>query len=157
MVRACRVDDAAALAEMYSLDRAEIEKSDPTCEPSFFREEGQRDRISRVWPQYGDLAFVAIEGEKLVGLVVLDDARRSENVLVGYYVSSAYRRRGLATRALALVVELAARDYGLSRLVAEVRPDNTGSLLVARRNGFRFVETVQIKGEDHHRLVREAS
>ena len=54
----------------------------------------------------------------------------------GYDVVPARRRQGLATRACAMIVELAWRD-GADRVVATTDPLNLGSQRVLLTNGFR--------------------
>jgi ribosomal-protein-alanine N-acetyltransferase len=150
-VRPWCTDDAAAFAELYTLDREEINASEPSREPTFFTTEGQLDR-ARLWDKYGDLAFVVHESGCLVGSLVLEDAT-SESATVGYFVSSSRRRHGIATRALGLLIDIAFNELGIRTLVADIRPDNAASLRVAERNGFRYVEPVTIDGVELDRFV----
>ena len=64
---------------------------------------------------------------------------------VGYAVVPWKRRRGFATRALALMLPLA-RAQGLSCLIVTTDPDNLASQRVIAANGGIFVETFD-KGE----------
>lgn len=50
-------------------------------------------------------------------------------------VAADYRRRGLATQLLAQVEQLA-REYGVARVLLEVRPSNTRALAFYRQQGF---------------------
>ncbi len=152
MVRPCSEGDAAALAAMYALDRDEIESAEPWRTPNFFEVDGQLDRITRVWTEHGALGFVAIEREQIVGLFVLEDVAE-ESALVGYYVASNRRREGLATRALARLIDIAFREVGVCRLVADIRPDNPYSIRVVARNGFAYEKAVSVEGVDLHRYV----
>ena len=63
-------------------------------------------------------------------------AARTAVVEIGYNVVPARRRQGLATRACAMIIELAWRD-GADRVVAVTDPYNVGSQQVLLRNGFR--------------------
>ncbi|MGI3783292.1 MAG: GNAT family N-acetyltransferase [Janthinobacterium lividum] len=58
-------------------------------------------------------------------------------VEIGYQVVPAYRRRGVATRACALLLEHAWRN-GAELVLAETEPENLGSRAVLRANGFRL-------------------
>jgi|GEM_PF-2086868 Acetyltransferases, including N-acetylases of ribosomal proteins len=151
VVRSWCADDAAALAEMYALDRDEITASEPWREPTFFTTDGQHDR-GRLWAQHRDLAFVSVQDGRLVGDLVLEDVT-SESATVGYFVSSIRRRHGIATRALGLLIDIAFNEIGIRTLVADIRPDNAGSLRVAERNGFSYLEPVAIDGVELDRLV----
>jgi len=56
---------------------------------------------------------------------------------VGYWVGTHVAGGGVATAAVALVVEHAFAAAGLHRLEATVRPENTASLRVLGKLGFR--------------------
>ena len=55
---------------------------------------------------------------------------------LGYWVDAARHGRGLATQAVAAVVEFAFSDAGLHRLEAGTLPDNVASQRVLEKNGF---------------------
>jgi [ribosomal protein S5]-alanine N-acetyltransferase len=63
----------------------------------------------------------------------LDD---HQQVTIGYQVVPSARRRGLATAACALIIQLA-WSSGARRLLASTDTDNLASQQVLRRNGFR--------------------
>jgi RimJ/RimL family protein N-acetyltransferase/8-oxo-dGTP pyrophosphatase MutT (NUDIX family) len=56
---------------------------------------------------------------------------------LSWAVFSAYRRRGIATKAVRLLVRYAFDELGMERLEAYVEPDNLGSIRVASRAGLR--------------------
>ncbi|HEV7526966.1 MAG TPA: GNAT family protein [Acidimicrobiia bacterium] len=151
VVRPWCVDDAAATAAMYALDRDGIMAAEPWREPAFFTSQGQLDR-ARVWAQHGDLPFVAVQNGQLVGDLILEDAT-GESATVGYFVSPARRNLGVAARALGLLIQIAFDELGIQTLVAEIRPDNAASRRVAERNGFSYVEPVTLDGVELDRFV----
>lgn len=57
-------------------------------------------------------------------------------VEVGYAIDPAYRRRGYARAALALLLERAAREPAVTTVRASVRPDNAGSRALVAEFGF---------------------
>jgi RimJ/RimL family protein N-acetyltransferase len=59
-----------------------------------------------------------------------------QQVTIGYQVVPSMRRRGLATAACAMIVQLA-WSAGARRLLASTDTDNVASQQVLRRNGFR--------------------
>lgn len=61
---------------------------------------------------------------------------RHDTAWAHYWVSAAFRGRGLATRGLVALADLAFRDLGLFRLELGHRTDNVESCRVAVRAGF---------------------
>lgn len=57
---------------------------------------------------------------------------------VGFWVSSAHRRRGVAARGLRAATEYALGALGLRRVVLYHAVDNAGSCAVARANGYEL-------------------
>ena len=55
----------------------------------------------------------------------------------GYWVAESAAGRGIAPTALAASVDYAMGDLGLHRVEVNIRPDNTASLAVVRKLGFR--------------------
>ena len=73
--------------------------------------------------------------DEVVGAVVL--MHRGHGVYgLGYWLLPAARRRGLASRAVALVVEWTLAHTGVAELEALVEPWNEASIRVAERAGF---------------------
>ena len=68
-----------------------------------------------------------------VGFQVLDHSRAT----FGYWVAREARGRGVATRALRLLVRHAAHEHGLARLQLIVEPENVASIRVAENAGFQ--------------------
>jgi ribosomal-protein-alanine N-acetyltransferase len=75
----------------------------------------------------------------LVGVVNISEIVRGafRSAYVGYYAFTPFARRGLMTEGLSLVVAEAFGAFGLHRLEANVQPENTASIRLVRRLGFR--------------------
>jgi [ribosomal protein S5]-alanine N-acetyltransferase len=128
--------DAEELTEVYRRNREFLRPFEPTRPEEFFTADFQRKRIESIGE---DQWRWAIEAEgRIVGLITLGDVLRESLQLgnVGYFVAQAYNGRGLATRAVADVVQFAFRDAGLHRLEAGTLPDNHASQRVLEKNGF---------------------
>jgi len=78
------------------------------------------------------------EGGEVVGRVNLIDVAAGSAEL-GYRIAQKAAGQGLATAAVREVRELAATQYGLSRLRAKATTDNPASQTVLERNGFVVV------------------
>jgi ribosomal-protein-alanine N-acetyltransferase len=60
-----------------------------------------------------------------------------ENVQIGYWVGSAFRRRGIATRALRMLSRWALTELATGRAQLLAEPDNRASQRVAEKAGFQ--------------------
>jgi [ribosomal protein S5]-alanine N-acetyltransferase len=137
---------------MYAADRGQVLPTEPLPAPSFFTAAGQLERITRTWPDHDCLGFVAVIGDQVVGLLLLEDVA-DRSATVGYYIASARRGHGVATAAVGALVQAAQEDVGLLRLVADIDPGNVASRRVAERTGFRAVGSVVIDGTTFDRFV----
>lgn len=84
-----------------------------------------------------EMVLVAERGDEIVAvarLVRLVDAREAEFALL---VSDALQGQGLGHALLKQLLEVG-RDWGLSRIVAEISPDNVPMRRVCRELGFTF-------------------
>ena len=76
----------------------------------------------------------------LVGVVNLNEIVRGgfQNVYLGYYGARRFAGQGLMTEGLRLVIRYAFTQLKLHRLEANIMPDNTASLALAKRVGIRL-------------------
>jgi [ribosomal protein S5]-alanine N-acetyltransferase len=80
-------------------------------------------------------AIVDVRSGELLGSIgwrIVDQ----ENVQVGYWIGSEFRRRGIATRALLLLSRWALTELGTGRVQLLAEPDNEASQRVAEKAGF---------------------
>jgi len=89
------------------------------------------------------LLTIAEEDGEPVGTVRLDRHGRDEAEL-SITIAPAARGRGLARLAIELGVEHAHREWGVTRVTARIRPENTASLRAFAAAGFA---TVREEGE----------
>ncbi len=84
------------------------------------------------------IGWLAVDAEDdlLAGVSVMQIDRERSIGEIGYWVAREARGRGVATRAVRLVCEWAARELGLTTLEIVVHADNAPSLRVARAAGF---------------------
>jgi [ribosomal protein S5]-alanine N-acetyltransferase len=88
------------------------------------------------------LPFAIVLDRALVGQVTVGSLGRepAEAAYVGYWIDQAFTGRGVATRALALVLDHAFATLDLPRVEANIQPDNLASRRVVDKVGFREVE-----------------
>jgi len=80
-----------------------------------------------------------------------DDSGRVE---IGYRVEEPERRQGVATEVVRTLFDWAAIEHGVTRFRASIAPDNTASLAIAAKFGFRRVG-VRMDDFDGEELVLE--
>jgi [ribosomal protein S5]-alanine N-acetyltransferase len=76
---------------------------------------------------------------RLVGRININGITRGafQSASIGYWVSHSHNGRGLASAAVAEVIDIAFKGLGLHRLQAETLLNNVASQRVLIRNGFR--------------------
>lgn len=128
--------DAEELTEVYRTNREFLRPFEPTRPEEFFTAKLQRRRIERVGDDQWRWAIE--DGGRIVGVISLGDVIRESLQLgnIGYFVAQESNGRGLATRAVADVVQFAFGEAGLHRLEAGTLPDNHASQRVLEKNGF---------------------
>jgi ribosomal-protein-alanine N-acetyltransferase len=142
ITRLLTLSDAPALAELVSVNRDFLAPFEPVRTDGYFTLAGQRAVIEKALiahQQRTALPHVILAGDgRLAGRITLQGIVRAsfQSCSVGYWVSAADNRRGLATAALRDIIGVAFGELGLHRVQAETLPHNTGSQRVLERNGF---------------------
>jgi RimJ/RimL family protein N-acetyltransferase len=93
----------------------------------------------RAWDpdRHGQVSVGVLDGARLVGaLGLMPDGPHSAEL--AYWVRPEDRRRGIALRGVQALTVWAHGSAGLSRVWLEIDPDNTPSLRLARRAGYRL-------------------
>lgn len=133
--------DAEPLAALLARNRAFLEPFEPERAPGFYTVEGQRERLAQLEAQRREgtgLAYAILDERGLAGTIALSNVARGvfQSANVGYWVDHARNGRGLASRALAEVIEDAFGPLRLHRLEAGTLVDNVASQRVLEKNGF---------------------
>ena len=103
------------------------------------------ERSARTWAQGTDAAFVIVDAEsgRLLGAIgVHRFGGEDDGPEIGYWLEREARGRGVATRALRLVVDWACRELGV-RLLLQVDVRNAASRRVAEKAQFQFVREAE--------------
>ena len=100
---------------------------------AMLRAAGREARAGRTLP-FAVTCDGALAGQVTVSTVVRG---AFDSAVAGYWVDERVAGRGVATTALALVLDHCFREVGLHRVEANVRPENAASLRVVRKLGFR--------------------
>ncbi|HEY8322992.1 MAG TPA: GNAT family N-acetyltransferase [Ktedonobacterales bacterium] len=143
-----RLDHAPALLAFERENRAYFAASIPDRGDEFFAEFDTRLAQLLAWQAAGtDYPHVLVtERGEVVGRVNLTEVADGSAEL-GYRIAQKAAGQGLATAAVRQVRELAATEYGLTRLRARVTLDNPASRKVLEHNGFGAVGELTLNGK----------
>ena len=132
-VRTLTQDDAEELTRLLVANREAQAPFKPARPDAYFTVEGQRERLANREHMYG-----IIDDDSLIGEIALSNLVHGpfQSAILGYWVDEARRGRGVATQAVALIVELAFGELGLHRLEAATLVDNVASQRVLEKNRF---------------------
>ena len=139
--RLVEVDDAAALADLLTVNRAFLAPWEPVREETFYTAAGQADLLRAALERHAQGALVPhvilVDG-RIAGRITLNEIMRGpfQSCRLGYWVGSADNGRGVATAAVRQIVRVAFGELGLHRIEAGTLLHNTGSQRVLERNGF---------------------
>ena len=143
VTRLVTLDDAAPLARLLTANRDYLAPWSPLQNDWYFTEDGQCEVLARDLAAYGrgammPLAILDADGA-VCGRINLNSIIRGafQGASVGYWVSKSHIGRGLATAAVADVIDVGFGKLGLHRLEAATLLHNTASQRVLTRNGFR--------------------
>ncbi|MDI6097717.1 GNAT family N-acetyltransferase [Actinoplanes sp. NEAU-A12] len=130
--------DAEELAALLRANREHLEPWDPERDESYYTAAGQWQIISDLMRAGNALPHAIVEDGRIIGRVnlsnVVHGAFQSANL--GYWVAADVAGRGVASAAVAAVVEAAFTTYGLHRVEAGTLLHNVRSQRVLERNGF---------------------
>ncbi|MGO4487173.1 GNAT family N-acetyltransferase [Microbacterium sp. 2RAF4] len=170
ILRPVRLGDGAALSRAYLANREHLEPWEPTRSEAFFTVASQEEHAQHCVDDASagrSIRFV-IESDdgEIRGRMNLNNIVRGAfwSADLGYWVDATRLHRGLASRAVARVIEHSRTELRLHRLQAATLLHNLGSQRVLLGNGFERIGTAPkyllIAGEwqDHllfQRLLEE--
>ncbi|MCT2582964.1 GNAT family N-acetyltransferase [Actinophytocola gossypii] len=144
-VRAPKLFDATAWSRVRRRDRLHLESWEPTV-PGNWNDNnatlawpGQWSTLRGLGRRGMSLPFVILVDGEFAGQVTVGNVVRGAlcSAWIGYWVGTHATAGGVATAAVALVVDHCFGAAGLHRLEATVRPENQPSLRVLGKLGFR--------------------
>jgi RimJ/RimL family protein N-acetyltransferase len=108
-----------------------------TSVPSPYRRADAVDYVERIAHAPNTAAFLAFEGDELLGSFgVMEIDRERGYAEIGYWVAAPARGRGVATRAVTLLRDWAAAELGAELIELIIHKGNLPSQRVAERTGF---------------------
>lgn len=166
-LRGPRLRDAGAWSRVRLRDQEHLENWEPSTPGEWAARNGALDWFGQ-WSTLRGLGrsgstlpfMITLDGE-LAGQVTVGNIVRGSlcSAWVGYWVGTHATGGGVATAAVALVVDHCFGPAGLHRVEATVQPENTASLRVLAKLGFRdeglFLRYLEVAGRwrDHRCLA----
>ena len=152
-LRAWREEDVPAVVRICQ----DPEIARFTRVPSPYTEEDARGFLER--HEEEELGFAIVDADdhdEVLGSIGLRDAGEGRGEL-GYLVAAQARGRGVASRAVRLLAELAVTEAGRARVQLYTRVDNPASQRAAEKAGFRREGVLRaymlLKGERHDAVI----
>ena len=109
------------------------------CKPFSAMDEAFRERIQLFVDRPGQYAVVQKESGTVIGTVNLfeDNSRVVDAVEIGYGIHPEFQRQGYAFEAISALLHLFQEELKLDLVTAGILPENTASLGLLRKLGFR--------------------
>ncbi|MDR0488102.1 MAG: GNAT family N-acetyltransferase [Propionibacteriaceae bacterium] len=141
-----RVKDMNEVARLRTLNMAwlspwEATSPDPRVEVVTLSQRARyvvaqaRKGVTLPWMVRVDGLHSAIVGQCTLANIVLGSARTAS---LGYWIDQKYAGRSITPMAVALVTDYTMASMGLHRIEICIRPENTASLRVVEKLGFRY-------------------
>jgi len=143
-IRPAMIADATALSALYAANWSFLQPFEPARDDTFLTPAGQEARLAMAEADREagtGYRCVICDDQDIVGMVSLSAIARgpAQSAHLGYWVAQAANGRGVATAAVAAMLELAFGGLGLHRLQAGTLLHNAGSQKVLMRNGFERI------------------
>lgn len=115
-------------------------------------EDALRYMEERIWPSYREHEFgmwlAELHDGTPAGMVGLISREGLDDVDIGFAFLPGHRGKGLAREAAEAALEVAARRFGLTRIVAITSQDNEASGRLLERLGFAYERDVVLPDDD---------
>jgi ribosomal-protein-alanine N-acetyltransferase len=137
-LRQFRAEDADAMHECFANPEAMRFWNQPVYTKRIETERAVRNFIDCT-PSYYRFWAVADAGtDRCLGLVNYHDGHiRSKRVSIGYIIEPSRQRQGIGGEAVSAMLDFCFGELGLHRAQAFIHPDNSASIALAEKLGFR--------------------
>jgi RimJ/RimL family protein N-acetyltransferase len=154
VVRRLTVADAAAVATAVGENLEHLRPWMPWANAESADERFQRRRLAEAdaqWARGADFGYglFAADGDdgRLLGAFGLTARRGARTLEIGYWLRADATRRGLATRAVEVLTDIAVNQPGVDRVLVYCDEANHASAAIPRRLGYRLERVVAVPPE----------
>jgi [ribosomal protein S5]-alanine N-acetyltransferase len=151
-LRRYKIEDAAQLALIANNKKIWINLRDQFPHPYTVHDAIQW--INHTSTQNPAVNMAIIIGGKVaggIGVVPKNDVYR-KTMEIGYFLGEAYWGKGIATKAVALLLDYIQQHFNVVRLYAEVFEHNAASMRVLEKNGFHL-ESIRQKSVIKNNII----
>lgn len=124
----------------YRNIRLEALRKEPYAFGSTYREEGKLSKAE--WQKRTDNALFAIDGDAIIGTLVLTFNNKPKHKHVAYmysvYVKRRYRSKGVASKLIKRAIKVS-KDRGILKIKLDVNPRQKDALYLYKKYGFKTV------------------
>jgi [ribosomal protein S5]-alanine N-acetyltransferase len=143
-LRIASLDDVSALADAQVLSREHLRPWEPNRDEEWFTPAGQEKRLVGHLERYKNgqvVPWVMAQGDRIVGQITVTNIVPGpfRSASLGYWLAVDMVGRGLATRAVETVADIADTELKLHRLEASTLTNNVASQRVLLRTGFHQI------------------
>jgi ribosomal-protein-alanine N-acetyltransferase len=141
-VRIVRMKDAKSLGRLILGNREWLRPWEATNPegPNTFDIKGQVRGLLRQMDDNFGLPFVVVVDDEIVGQLNVANILYGSvsSAVIGYWIAPEFAGRSIMTKAVALVTDYLFDVVGLHRVEIDIRPENSSSLRIVEKLGFRF-------------------
>jgi GrpB-like predicted nucleotidyltransferase (UPF0157 family)/predicted acetyltransferase len=98
------------------------------------------DEYFQRYQQPNQKSFLVCQANNIIGVINVSEIVRGsfQSAYLGFYAVADYAAKGSMSVGLKLVLENVFKEMGLHRLEANIQPENTRSIQLIKKNGFRY-------------------
>ena len=143
-LRIATLDDATALAEAFAGNWDHLSPWQPKRPENWLTPAGQLEKLTSTLERYKNglvVPWLLFEDDRVIGSFTLQDVVPGpfRSASIGYWLAVDAVGRGLATRAVDTVAEIADTELKLHRIEASTVTNNIASQRVLQRAGFHQI------------------
>ncbi|MGL1919473.1 MAG: GNAT family N-acetyltransferase [Hyphomicrobiales bacterium] len=139
------VEDCHSIVEFETINKTYFEQSVPPRPDGYFAAESLRKIIEPIIEEqnHGECyLYLVYKDNKIVARANLVDIK-NQTAELGYRICQSQTGKGLATKVVAELFEIAKTNHQLTRINAHTTLDNPASARVLEKNGFKHLKIVK--------------
>jgi RimJ/RimL family protein N-acetyltransferase len=153
-LRAWQKEDAAALASIANNKKVWLNVRDRFPHPYTITNALEwiaRESIQQPPQNFGVIYNGSVAGG--IGVILKDDVYK-KSIEIGYFIGEPFWGKGIATKAVSLLIPYITNQYDVVRIYAEVFEHNKASMRVLEKSGF-YLESIRKKAVIKNNVIMD--